>query len=104
MIYELELNNKSDIYKFQVDIDNKTYIFNIRYNTRNELWHCDLMDDQENHIISGQPLLLGINLFKRFNHPDAPQRDFFIINYNNKYIEMNYDNVGVDTFLQYEVV
>lgn len=104
MIYQLALNNINDIYEFQADIDNQTFIFKIRYNTRSGLWYCDLMDDEGTPIISGQPLLIGVNLFKRFNHTNAPQRDFFIVNYNNEYVEMDYDNVGVDAFMQYEVV
>lgn len=103
MIYQLNLTNTADIYEFQVDIDNNTYIFAIRYNTRNGLWYCDLKNDTGEHIISGVPLLLGVNLFSRFAYSEAPQRDFFIVNYNNQYIEMDYNNVGVDSFLQYEV-
>lgn len=78
-IVSLPLGTASAWYTFRVGLSGVQYTFTIRYNSRMARWILDLADAQETPIITGVPLLIGLNLLGRFaGQTGVPIGKFYI--------------------------
>jgi len=68
----MPVNSDNPFYTFTVELENVTYGFNISYNQRADRWFMDILDNEENVLLAGIPLLTGRDLIGRFKNPSLP--------------------------------
>lgn len=52
--------------QFTVSLAGVTYTLKLKWNTQNGTWVMDIMDSNQNPIISGVPLITGADLLEQF--------------------------------------
>jgi hypothetical protein len=70
-------------YLFRITLSNVVYTLRFRFDGRMGRWMMDMADPNNNDIIVGVPLLIGINLLGRFVNPALPPGFFFVVANNN---------------------
>lgn len=50
------------IYRVSTTLDNEVFIFDVRWNARDEAWYFDLYTSEEDLIVGGVRIILGIPL------------------------------------------
>ena len=61
--YLLAADSAAPDQKFAVDLNDETFVFRVKYNTRAGKWFLSMSDEEEAAIFSGAPMALGINYF-----------------------------------------
>ncbi len=89
-------------YRLRVELDEVSYILDIRLNVRMDRWIMDLSDVDGNLIKAGTPLLLGVPLLKQFSDTLPPAGTFFMFNPENLYIEAGKADLGSNVFMLYQ--
>ena len=77
----LQLPVRSDIpaYQFSIDLESVNYNFNFRYNTRLNRWFMNILDTEENVLLSGVKVLINFDLTYKYRYKDIPPGSFFCI-------------------------
>lgn len=88
-------------YKITTTLENRVYNFVFKYNVRMDRWVLDIRDYQDNNIVSGLPLLLGVDLLDRFSNEYLPPGKLFTINFEDQYNEGGISDLGNSLFLVY---
>lgn len=88
-------------YQFSTTLDGVNYNFNVRWNTRDGAWYFDLSDDQENLIIAGVKIVLGVALARRSTDPRMPPGVFFAGDVTNSGTDAGIDDLGARVQVYY---
>ena len=65
-------------YEFHTELEGVLYYFKIKYNNRMSRWTMNILDENEEMIISGVVLITGYNLLAIYQDPRLPPGDFFM--------------------------
>ena len=100
----VQLQLRSDVTNFQVqtELDGVLYILNFVFNFRTQLWSIDIMDSDEVEIITGIPLVLGVDLIDRFSNEDLPPGNLFGLNIKDENQEAGETDLNENYFVIYE--
>ena len=102
MYLTIPLNKDNLTYKYTLSLENKYYIFQIKYNGRMGRWTLDIQDYRGVPIVSGIVLSMGAELIGRFAHSDLPPGDLFMYSVRDLYEECGIDGPGNSHFLIYK--
>lgn len=102
-IREIPLRNDIAAYTFSIDLDNRPFKFELRFNDRTELWSFDILNDSDEILIGGIPIFTKQLLIDRYQHDQRlPQGVLFAQNLVNPDDPPNRFNIGIDVILLYE--
>lgn len=104
-IVEIPLRNDIAAYTFSVDLDNRTFTFDMKFNDRTGLWSFDILNDAGETLVGGVPLFVKQLLLSRYKHDTRlPQGNLFAQNLVNEDEPPGRDNIGTDVVLLYDEV
>lgn len=89
-------------YEFKTDLDGVTYTLSFRYNSRMDRWIMDIKTEDDDPIIMGIPILLGVSLIKRFADSRLPAGDIFAISVGTTTAEAGKEDLGENVLLLYQ--
>lgn len=81
----LPITPSNPFYEFSTPVDGVAYWFRFRWNSRLELWHMDVLEEDKTPIITGVTIVLGAYLGRASVHKlfmnnifvaRAPKKDF----------------------------
>ena len=94
--------NISSKFTMQVNLENVNYKLRIAWNTREEAWKMNVLDINDNVLISEVKLVSGFPLLRQFeakslvNNLKLPQGDFVLVDLENnpQTSVVTYNNLG----------
>lgn len=77
--------------RFQTVLDGTRYLFEFRFNARGQYWVFDIYTEQNEAIVCGVKVLLGVNLIGLYQDTRLPSGVLFAVDLdgNGSPIEMN---------------
>lgn len=99
--FELPIVENFYNYKYSAALDSITYLVGLRYNERMDTWFISLYNRNDEALIEGIPLKLGVDLFGKYSHISGmPLGMFRCINWEDNE-EPNSVNLGVKCVIVY---
>lgn len=68
MIVEIPFQPSIGLYRFGTPIDDSSYVFDVRWNSRDAAWYFDVREADLTPIVYGVKIVLGTYLGRRKNH------------------------------------
>lgn len=87
---EVDLNNLPD--RFDMDVENESYTFVFQYNDVSEQFTVDLLDEENEPIVEGYPLVLDVPLFDGINNSKLPVWRIVPMDESDQEVELLPDN------------
>jgi len=87
-------------YRFSTTIDNITYLIDARWNTRDNAWYLDFLEDDETPIVNGVKIVLGMYLGRWVNHILFNTGVFVATDTSGKGREATLDDLGTRVVVQ----
>lgn len=81
-------------YQFGTTLDGIQYLFNIRWNTREEAWYMDILKEDETPIRHGIKVTLGSFLGRRSVNPDFPPGVLMAYDTSQENRDAGFDDLG----------
>jgi hypothetical protein len=100
-LQQLPLKPSIPFQKFSTTIDGTTYVFNLRWNTTDAAWYFDLLDQDENPIVSGVKIVLGVALGRRSSDARMPRGAFMASDLMNTGKDAGLDDLGTRVAVYY---
>ena len=99
----LKLPLRHDVYhySYSIELDSILYNLEFRYNTHAAKWIMDISTNLFEPIITGIPLLLGVNLFGRYVNANLPPGILFLVNMGISNEDGDRDDFGDNVILMY---
>ena len=82
-------------YRFSTSIDDATYIFDFRWNTREAAWFFDISEADETSILQGVKVVLGMYLGRRSTHRFFRDGVLVAKDTTAKGVEATLDDLGI---------
>lgn len=101
-IIEIPLRNDLDEYEFTVDLDGRTYNFQVQWNTRCQKWSLIIRNDQQNVLIGAIPLVVNSDLLGRFKNESFPPGILTLFDSSGNNAEPSKADLGVRCVLLYQ--
>lgn len=101
-VIEIPLRNDLDAYDFSIDLDGKTYNFDIAYNTRTGLWYLTISDSDLVQLVGGLPLVVNSDLVNRFHREELPPGFLMLYDTSGNNQECGKADLGDRCVLLYE--
>ena len=98
----LPINANNAHYEFTTTIVDIVLNFRIDYNTRADIWYCEIYDEFGALLLGSRPLVLGYNIFNNTDLSGLPEGILFAINLYNQYENATVDNLGDDVLVMFE--
>jgi len=95
MILELPFQPAIPAYRFSTSMAGNVYLFDVRWNARDDAWYFDMSDDQNVPIVSGVKIVLGILLGGRSRDPRFPDGAMFAMDLTGKGEEAKLEDLGI---------
>lgn len=93
----IDINKKLCPYQFDIQLDNATYTFRIRYNSEFDYFTTDLLvGDIE--ILNGEKIIYGRELFLSHRHLTVP-RGVIALDVSDEQTRAGYNELGDTVFL-----
>jgi|GEM_PF-1912149 len=102
VLFTLPFDNLDANFEERIDLEDTTYIFWVRYNTRMARWVLSIKTDDNENIVMGLPLLTGVDLLERFKDERLPQGTLTAINLNSDTDEGERDDLGEGLIVVYQ--
>lgn len=81
-------------YDFTTQLNGVEYGFRMRWNSRDASWYMDLVDADDEPIVSGVRLVLGAKLGARSTHPFFDGNILYVYDTSNTAAEAGIDDLG----------
>lgn len=91
-------------YRMTVPINDTPYLFDVKWNARDQAWYFDLYEVDETPIAFGIKIVLGISLGRRVQHPLMQHGAFVARDLSNQWIDAGFDDMGTRVQLRYFTV
>ena len=88
-------------YSVSTILDDTEYIFNVRWNGRDESWYFDLSDSEGGIIRAGLKILLGAFPGRRSVDPRFPNGAFVVSDLSNEGVDATYYDLGTRVVMHY---
>ena len=89
-------------YRFGTALDGVQYIFDFRWNSRDEAWYMAISSEDGTLIRTGIKVVLGIALGGRVADSDFPTGAFFALDLSNAGVEATLDDLGERVAVVYQ--
>ncbi len=102
-LIQLPVNSDQANYEFKTTIDGTKYTFAFRFNTRADRWIMDIKTGSGDVLVTGIPLLAGVDFLARFNKDIRfPQGNLFLLNLIDENANPGRDDLGSNVLLVYQ--
>ena len=81
-------------YRLAVPLDDTTYLFDVRWNSRDAAWYMDILTEAEVPIGSGLKLVLGAPIGKHNPNLFFREHTFTVIDTSGENRDAGYDDLG----------
>lgn len=98
---ELPIDSTAPFYTVGTTIENVQFLFDVRWNDRDQAWYFDLLDETGDPIVSGLKIVLGVLLGRRCRDPRFPSGAIFASDLSNSNREATLTDLGVRVKLYY---
>lgn len=88
-------------YRFGTTIESTPYLFDVRWNDRDQSWRFDVLEIDETLIAAGIRINLGVYMGRQYNHPLFKGGVFVAVDLSGKRIEAGYLDLGTRVVVQY---
>ena len=85
--------------RFQIDLAEESFLMEIHYNEVGNFFTVDLYDANENPLVRGEKLILGIPLWADIANPNLPGPTLVPLDLSGKEEQITFENFGVSVFL-----
>lgn len=99
---QIPLRSDLDAYEFTIDLDGRTYNFEIQWNSRTNYWTLTIKNDAQVEICGAMPLLVNSDLIGRFRNEFLPPGILTLFDTVGENHEANKSDLGVRCVLLYE--
>lgn len=89
-MYELPMNDEPS-QEFTCEIDGNSYLFRIQLNVRGDLWTMDVSSSDDEPILQGVALTLGVDLLSNERFTSGL---LFLVDYTGKNTDPTADNLA----------
>ena len=86
-------------YRMRVPLDDKVYMFAVRWNSRDSAHYVDIFQDDGDAVALGIKLVLGTNLAKRHLHPLFTRFVFGMMDSERSGVDAAFDDLGRRVFM-----
>ncbi len=100
-IIEIPIDIANKKIKQQVTLDNVVYGLEFKYNKRYLAWTMNILDDQNNMIVSGIILYTNTSLLTNYYHLAVPNGMLFILDSDGTQTTADESNLGITHKLLY---
>jgi len=76
----------------EIALDGIPYIFTFTWNSRGEFWTIGISDKEQNTLISGIKLVLGLELLRKFPDKSLPPGRLFVFDVTGNELPIAYDD------------
>lgn len=101
VVLEMPLLPKFPNFRFGSTIDTVPYLFDVRWNSRDEAWYMDVLESSEKPIVLGLKLVLGTYVGRRCNHALFKQGVFIVSDTSGSGRDATFDDFGTRVILMY---
>lgn len=101
MAIAIPFTSETPFYQFNTVIEGSRYYFNVRWNTRDEAWYFDLLDEDEDPIMYGIKIALGAALGGRSIDPRWPPGHFFAIDTSSESVDATLNDLGSRVIVEF---
>jgi len=100
----VEIPTRVDVssFKYEIDLDSRTYIFKFHYIQRIKRWILNILDKNENPLLMGITLHSNLDLISRFKNPILPQGRFICYDTEGENKSAERDDLSVRVKLFYD--
>lgn len=88
-------------YRFSTTLLSQTYVFDVRWNARDDAWYFDILDSANSPILHGVKIVLGALLGGRCVDPRFPAGRFMACDMTDSGTEAKYDDLGVRVLIYF---
>ena len=88
-------------YRFGTTLVERPYIFDVRWNSRDESWRFDVREVDETLIIAGVKIVLGAYLGRVSSHRLFKEGVFVAVDLSGQRRDATYDDLGTRVVVEY---
>lgn len=85
--------------RFQIDLASDTFTLEVNYNTTGDFFTIDLYDENDEPIVIGEKLVLGIPLWQDIANSNLPAPTLIPLDESGQEDRITYENFGETVFL-----
>ena len=100
-LLQIPITNEDPNYRFQLELEERLYFFEFRYNTRMERWIMDLEDENKITLVAGIPVLINQNLLGQYTDDRLPPGIFIALDESGEDKQPERQSFGNDIKLTY---
>lgn len=102
-VYTIDILNAAEwgSFYFTSDLDGENYEFRFKYNSREERWYLDLLDNEGNVVRAGMKVVVNWPVLLRMMELNRPPGEILFINTQDRAEDPGLDELGVDAVLTY---
>lgn len=97
----IPLDPSATNYRLRVPLDNETYLFDVRWNSRDAAYYVDIRQQDETPVALGLKLVLGVNIGRTYNHPFFQKHLLRMVDSSDDRLDATYDDIGRRVFLMH---
>jgi hypothetical protein len=98
---QLPIRNDQPAYRFQLTLETRVYFFEFRFNTRQDRWLMDVLDETQSPILMGIPILTGLPILDGYTRATRPPGTFVAVDLTGQERNADRETFGVDVVLLY---
>lgn len=88
-------------YDFTVTLGDASYIFEVKWNSRDDHWYFDMYDADENPMVTGVKVVLGTFLGRKSAHPFFANNIIQAIDTTFSNQDPTFDDIGRRVFIEH---
>ena len=85
--------------RFEIDLAEESFFLEINYNEIGDFFTIDLFDADENPLVLGEKIRLGISLWSDVPNPNLPAPTLIPLDQSGKENRITFDNFGETVFV-----
>jgi hypothetical protein len=101
MMVDIPFQPSIAYYRFGTPIDDASYVFDVRWNSREQAWYFDILEANLTPILYGTKIVLGTYLGRRCEHRLFNRGVFVAIDTTDKGREAAFDDLGTRVLVRY---
>lgn len=98
MINTIDIDKALIPYSFDMQLENKTYTFTVRYNSEADFFTLDVSREQEDMLL-GEKIVYGKPLFQDHRHLDLPDMIILPVDLADEQLRAGYEELSETVFL-----
>ncbi len=100
ILSKIPIANELGAQQFTIELDGNVYNFHFRYNYRMSLWIMDIHDEEDDALLTGIPLVTGVNLLHQYVAEELPTGHLIVVNETDDTAPDRY-TMGKEAFIYY---